>query len=220
MQFSRLFVRRHLVWAATGIGWVGAVTWGSTWLWRYESVAGTPADAPLVYPADPVSRGATSSLPRLILIAHPRCPCTRATISELAALMTRCRGKVAATVLLVQPPGAPAGWERSGIAAAASAIPDVNVVVDEDGRQARQLGAATSGQALLYGADGRLLFSGGITESRGHAGDNAGRAAITALILNQTATDALIIGSTPVYGCRLLDADAASFGTAGESCQK
>ena len=38
------------------------------------------------------------------------------------------------------------------------------------------------GQTLLYDAGGTLIFSGGITGSRGHAGDNAGEAALVALL--------------------------------------
>ena len=38
----------------------------------------------------------------------------------------------------------------------------------------QRFGAETSGQTLLYDRDGRLLFSGGTTGSRGHDGDNAG----------------------------------------------
>src|SRR5436190_6315 len=82
------------------------------------------------------------------------------------------------------------------------AIPGVTVRADVDGEAARRFGAATSGQALLYTADGRLLFSGGITESRGHEGDNAGRSAIAALVLGAEPTK---LATSPVYGCPLFE---------------
>ncbi len=53
---------------------------------------------------------------------------------------------------------------------------------DDDGAEAKRFGAETSGQTLLYDERGTLAFSGGITGSRGHAGDNAGRASLLALI--------------------------------------
>ena len=53
---------------------------------------------------------------------------------------------------------------------------------DDDGAEARRFGAETSGQTLLYDEHGALLFSGGITGARGHAGDNAGRASLVALL--------------------------------------
>ncbi|HYE19874.1 MAG TPA: hypothetical protein VEA69_15605 [Tepidisphaeraceae bacterium] len=143
--------------------------------------------------------------PALVLAVHPRCPCSRATIGELAKLMTDCRGRVTATVLMLRPAGVPAGWERTGLWDAAAAIPGVTVVADDAGRAAGRFGAATSGQALLYGADGRLLFAGGITESRGHSGDNAGRSALTASILGGAPTDTSAVVRTPVYGCPLFD---------------
>ena len=75
----------------------------------------------------------------------------------------------------------------------------MKVVFDPDGVEARRFGAETSGHTLLFGADGRLLFSGGITASRGHAGDNAGESAIVALVNNQTPTRT----QTLVFGCSL-----------------
>ena len=59
----------------------------------------------------------------------------------------------------------------------AAEIPGVEVVSDEDDAQSAAFGAAVSGQTLLYDREGRLIFSGGITAARGHAGDNAGRSA-------------------------------------------
>jgi hypothetical protein len=47
------------------------------------------------------------------------------------------------------------------------------------------------------------MFSGGITASRGHQGDNAGRAAITSLVLGEAHGPELL--RSPVYGCQLFD---------------
>lgn len=183
--------------------WTAIVAFGGASLWRYESAPGAPADPPARWPA--ATRATRrAGLPSLVLLIHPRCPCTRATLGELAQLMTDCSGKLTATVLVLHPQGTPAGWERTDLWSAAAAIPGVTVLSDRDGAESRRFGAATSGQALLYSADGRLLFSGGITESRGHSGDNAGRSAITALVL---AGDRSLVrpASTPVYGCPLFD---------------
>jgi hypothetical protein len=68
---------------------------------------------------------------------------------------------------------------------------------------ARRFAAMTSGHALLYGPNGHLLFSGGITFARGHSGDNPGCDAVIALITtgeNESRTAA-------VFGCSLLDDD-------------
>jgi len=65
--------------------------------------------------------------------------------------------------------------------------------------EARRFGVETSGQTLLYDAGGRLIFSGGITGSRGHAGDNAGEAALVALLTSGQADRR----ATSVFGCPL-----------------
>ena len=85
----------------------------------------------------------------------------------------------------------------------AAAIPNVTVVRDDDGLEARRFGAATSGQSLLYDVNGRLLFSGGITGSRGHSGDNAGRTAMLALLQHAPPGR----DSAFVFGCSLFASD-------------
>jgi hypothetical protein len=147
-------------------------------------------------------------MPTLVVLVHPHCPCTAATISELADLMSECHGKLAATVLMIRPAGMPEGWERTDLWERAAAINGVSVASDAGGAMCRRFGAATSGQALLYAADGRLLFSGGITESRGHRGANAGRSTIASLVAG-SADDARST-LTPVYGCPLLSDSFAS----------
>jgi hypothetical protein len=54
---------------------------------------------------------------------------------------------------------------------------------------------------LLYSAGGERLFSGGITFARGHAGDNAGRAAIEAWSTGSPPG----YRETPVFGCPIID---------------
>ena len=75
------------------------------------------------------------------------------------------------------------------------------MVSDLDGAEARRFGAETSGHTLLFDLDGNLLFSGGITQSRGHAGGNAGESAIVSLVNTRTADRA----RTLVFGCSLFD---------------
>lgn len=187
-----------------GAAWATTVAFGISRLWTYSADPGAAAAAPLNWPADaPIIPNST--LPSLVLTIHPHCPCSRATIGELAKLMTDCQGKLTATVLMLRPANAPAGWEQTDLWTSAAAIPGVRVVTDEHGEGAHDFGASTSGQALLYSPDGRLLFAGGITESRGHAGDNAGRSAITALVLDPATTSHPHPASTAVYGCPLFD---------------
>jgi hypothetical protein len=137
--------------------------------------------------------------PTLVLAIHPKCPCTRATLSELAVLMARAEGRLKAHAILVRPETMDEDWAKSDLWRAARAIPGVEARIDPDGTEARRFGAATSGMALYYDADGKLRFAGGITAARGHAGDNAGRASIEGLAWGRGADRA----TTPVFGCSL-----------------
>ncbi len=136
----------------------------------------------------------------LLMFVHPQCPCTRASIEELNRLLARTEARVTARVLFFKPSGFPADWTRTGLWRSTAAIPGVTVVEDVDGAQARLFGAETSGYVLLYDTQGQLEFKGGITGSRGHAGDNAGENAVCSLLAGKTAS----LKQTQVYGCSLL----------------
>ncbi len=138
----------------------------------------------------------------LVLAIHPRCPCSRATLGELAKIMARGQGRVQAQVLCYKPEGAVDAWAQTDLWRSAAAIPDVRVLADEGGREAARFGAETSGQTLLFDGAGRLLFHGGITASRGHAGDNAGSDAVLAQLIGTTARQ-----TTQVFGCPIRECD-------------
>jgi hypothetical protein len=197
--------RQYVIFLLSATVWLVAVSAGLRTLWDHELAPGIPGSPPAQWPAESQLQRAPGRA-TLILWAHPHCPCTRASIGELAVLMARLHGRVMAYVLFSTPQGVAAGWERTALWDSAAAIPGVQARRDQDNREARRFHAATSGQTILYDAQGRLLFSGGITASRGHSGDNAGRSAIVAL-LTQGATDR---SRTVVFGCSLFDAPARS----------
>jgi hypothetical protein len=188
--------------------WVSATGVGIGFLWDYENTPGTAAAAPAHWPEGSRLRRSAGGA-TLVLLAHPHCPCTRASIGELSRLMAQAEGRVTAYVLFVKPQGFAVEWEKTDLWSSAAAIPGVQVVRDDAGVEALHFRAATSGQVTLYDRAGRLLFSGGITSARGHAGDNAGRAAIVSL-LN---TDEAGLRETPVFGCPLFaKGDECQFG--------
>jgi hypothetical protein len=113
--------------------------------------------------------------------------------------MLSLRGKVKAYVLVVRPREFPAGWEETEVVRRAREIPGTTVVSDLDGTKAALFGAGTSGQAMLYDVQGRLLFNGGMTASRGHIGDNAGVQRIASWVTTGKADR----DSSLVYGCAL-----------------
>jgi hypothetical protein len=182
--------------------WLCAIGMGMWMIENYQNTQGAVGVAPTKWPADsPIKR--LPGRATLVILAHPHCPCTRASIGELALLMTQCQGRVATFVLFFKPEGFPEGWERTDLWDSAASIPGVTVLGDQGGVEAARFNGVTSGVAMLYDVDGRLLFSGGITESRGHSGDNEGRSAIASLLTGEGTGQS----ETPVFGCSLLDED-------------
>lgn len=182
------------------LAWSGGIVLGFGMLWRHENVPGLPAHPPADWPsASRIERSA--EFHTLVMLAHPKCPCTRASVGELGRLMAQSKGRAQAHVLMYRPSGTEEGWAHTDIWKSAAAIPGVTVTMDIDGVEARYFGAETSGQTLLYDPLGKLLFSGGITGSRGHAGDNSGRDAVVSLLLHGISDDT----QTEVFGCSLND---------------
>jgi hypothetical protein len=185
------------------LAWLIAAAAGSWAMMRYENAPGSAGDPPKVWPADSQIVRALDR-PTLVMLAHPRCPCTRASIGELAKLVAACPTQARSYVLFAKPSGTEEGWEKSDLWQSAAAIPGVVVMCDDGGVEAKRFGVSTSGETLLFDADGNLRFAGGITLSRGHYGDNPGRDALTALLFSgETA-----LHRTAVFGCDVCDRPA------------
>lgn len=183
--------------------WLACVTTGFLALAVYEKRPGASADAPSVWPA-----GCALPPPEgqhvLVMFAHPHCPCTRASMSELERIAARTRERLGVHVVFYSDPALGEGWERGDLWEQAAAIPHARVWKDPGGALAERFDARTSGQALVYAPDGRLVFRGGITGSRGHAGDNAGKSAVLSLVQGAEPE----IDRTPVFGCALASSRA------------
>jgi hypothetical protein len=182
-----------------GVCWVAAVSVGLSVLWAYENGPGGAADAPEQWPVAS-HLPAPHQRPALVLLVHPQCPCSHATVAELARLMAHAPDRVDAHVLFLKPRGMSESWAKSDLWQNAAAIPGVDVRLDEGGVEAQRFGGATSGETLLYDTAGHLQFNGGITGSRGHEGDNAGRSTLESLLTGGTSGTKL---STLVFGCAL-----------------
>lgn len=182
--------------------WGAAVALGMGSLWSYTTRPGPAANPPRHWPADSqISR--TAGIPALVMLAHPHCPCSRASIEELDRLMAHAGKAMDVSVLFTRPDGVADEWERSDLWTQAAAIPGVRVLRDDEGLEAARFGASTSGQVILYDGSGELRFSGGITSARGHSGGNLGGDAIVSLLTEGTADR----DSTPVFGCSLFETE-------------
>ena len=189
--------RRSLVLAT--IAWIALSIAGLSAVWDHAGTPGVAAEVPDRWPASgtelPFER------PQLLVFAHPRCPCTRATLRELARLTTSASGRLDVRVHFFVPRDATAEWRETDLWELARRIPNVLASPDPGGRLAAQFGVATSGQVLLFDRDGQLVFAGGLTPMRGHEGDSTGSAAIRAFLDAGRPHRA----DSPVYGCALSD---------------
>ena len=190
------------------VGWLLAVCTGMAVLVNYETRPGLAGTVDKVWPAGS-ALPRPNGTPQLVLFVHPRCPCTRASIRELDRIMAHCRGRLTVVVALLDPSDRDSSWTETDLYDSAAAIPGVQVLMDIDGASARLFGVETSGHAMLYDAHGSLVFSGGITASRGHSGDNDGATAIIEFVRQPQAR--LSHSGTPlmrsqVFGCRLFHA--------------
>jgi hypothetical protein len=195
-------VKKHAVITAAVALWIPAVCFGISTVWRYSITAGHPAAPPIEWPRTaPIER--TVGRATLVMFVHPQCGCSRATLGELAIIMTHEGSRVKASVFFYRPPAEPTRWARTDLWETATAIPGVHAFEDPNGSMARSFGVFTSGQTLLYDSSGLLRFQGGITAFRGHSGDNAGRSVITALLHGDVLPLAAFPVTTPVFGCSL-----------------
>jgi len=200
-----------MIWIGAA-AWLAAVAGGFAFLLRYKSTpAAQSGAAPAQWPAG-------SRVPRsdrrstLLLFAHPRCICTRASLAELARMMARFHDRVEAKVLFWMPADAPPDWNSGDLWTSAGRIRGVAVLRDEGGREASRFGIATSGGVVLYDQRGRLLFQGGITQSRGHEGDSFGQERIASLLTTGAADRA----DAPVFGCALGEEPPVRMARAGK----
>lgn len=190
-------VRKRLA-CVLGVLWVLAIGRGFQMLWTYSATPGAATSVPAEFPGGSRVRRVPGRA-TLIMFAHPRCPCTRASLHELQDLLARRRDRVDAHVLFLRPPGTEEGFEETDLWRSAAGMPGVAVATDERGEEAARFGARTSGHMVLYDGGGRLLFQGGITGARGHEGDNVWRAQASAVLEKGPARTP----ETPVFGCGL-----------------
>ena len=191
---------RVLVTAAVSI-WLTAVSIGLGLVNHYAATPGREGSPVESWS----SRGLVeieSGQPALIVFIHPLCPCTRATLEEVEHLVALCGDAVSTHIVCVVAEGLDDRWRESDLVERARSLEHVRFWVDDGGEEATRLGALTSGHVMLYDATGHLVMHGGITASRGHAGESRGAEAIVDLVRGLTTTEHRH-GSFPVFGCPL-----------------
>jgi hypothetical protein len=177
---------------------IGLVICALAILWDNANKPGLPAHAQKNWPHK-TSLQRHLDFSTLVMFVYPHCDCSEASLSELNQIMKKVDNRLNVFIVFVTPAGKPAFWKNTGLWSSARLIPNTQIILDQGALEADRFGAQTSGQVLLYDPQGQLIFSGGITRARGHAGDNAGKSAIISYINNHQ----LAIQSAPVFGCAL-----------------
>jgi hypothetical protein len=178
--------------------WLSLTSAGVAGLWLYSSSPGNEGNPPDVWPAGSSLRREPGTS-TLVMFLHPQCPCSRASIYELAVLLAHSAGNLHPEVVFLKAPGKEDSWTHGELWHDAAELPGTVVTSDLAGREAALFQVTTSGETVVYDAAGNLRFHGGMTGARGHIGDNTGCSAVESYA-NAGVTSTT---RTRVFGCPL-----------------
>lgn len=199
---------RRVAIGVVSAAWLTGIGLGLTWWEAYERRAGE-------WPAAEGGRIAPSGYWELQLFLHPHCPCSRGSVEQFQHLVQRLEGqKVSATVWLVRPPEAAAGWEAGEMLEQLRRWGGAAVRLDAGGEVARRWKAAVSGHVVVTDPQGRIRFRGGLTRGRQRRGAGPACDAIVRMVEfgadntspansdseEESPTEPL---TAPVFGCPL-----------------
>ena len=135
--------------------WVGLALAGLLRLAAFDTAPGPHGPLDAQWPPgaalrlDPRAEG-----PTLLLFLHGKCPCSQASLSELAEVLARSRVPLRVHVYVYRPATKAEHWTETALWKQARALPGINLHWDDDGDEARRFGALTSGEVLLWAVTG------------------------------------------------------------------
>ena len=133
------------------------------------------------------------------MFVHPLCPCSKASVAELARLLETSNGRCAATIYFVVPNGSEVSPRDSEPWQQVALLANTTLTIDRDGNAAKW-GANASGQTFVFDRHHTLRFKGGLTRARGKTGPTNASRAILDLIDGDTSQTLI---ESPVFGCSL-----------------
>src|SRR5262249_45493081 len=138
------FMGRRPILIATGLLWGGAILFGARVLLSYENTPGAPGRPPSMWPAETaIARGGNRFT--LVMLAHPNCPCSRASLVELDHIMASSQGNLTAHVIFSKPGADRAEIESTALWRQAARIPGVVPWFDQSGLETQRFGGEVSG---------------------------------------------------------------------------
>ncbi len=190
--------RKQGVLIALCVAWCVSLATGFAVFASYKSASSDQGEAsPLRFPSD-ASFVRNAEKPTLLMFIHPGCACSRASLAELARVLLQV-GPVPQTFVVIQADGPPEALVETDITRKARGLAGVSVVVDAFGHEAQRFAATTSGHTLLYAEQGELLFSGGLTNTRGHEGPSFGQEHLLSVLRDHDRSQK----HTEIFGCSL-----------------
>ncbi len=199
-----------VAWIAAAVaGWYGISAYG------FKGDPRATTDLVSQWPAESTIAQMTGR-PTLVLFLHPKCPCSRATVAELERLPVLVPANALPNVCIVAAAPRSSGdrWWSNQFLDRVGRLPNARLVRDSGGVETALFGARISGTVLLFDADGNRLYAGGVTMSRGHAGDNVGLQAVTDLLVNHDAS----VSPIPPLGCDMVRERREPAGATPVSC--
>lgn len=198
---SRPVSRLHALipWVCALAGWAAVIAVGLMVLEAYATSPGARGRSLVDWPQSCVIP-IDGEHPTLLIFLHPLCPCSSASIDELNEIVARYGDRVRMHAVVLRT----VTLEKRGAGAierSLAAVPGMKIWNDNGGALAHRFGVLTSGHVLLYDSAGRLTYSGGITPTRGHRGNDSGKSAISEAILGAQFDRS----PTPVFGCPLFE---------------
>ncbi|MBX3360034.1 MAG: hypothetical protein KF912_13170 [Phycisphaeraceae bacterium] len=195
--------------------WLGMLGVGMGVIEHYANRPGPIGPVPAAHEPG-IHEPRTRPLARMYV--HPRCPCSRASLLELAALMSSPGVVADVEIHVYRPADAPDDWAKGRAWRIAEQIPRARVLIDPEAARAHADGALTSGHLVVRTAAGSLAFSGGITRSRGQHGPSPAHDRVLPLLrADRESDDTLTLGAVtaatnPVFGCLITQARECATG--------
>lgn len=192
-----------------GFCWIGMCLIGTYLAMSYDFQAGRLGPRLAAWPTGPDYSYSLAPIQpptktTVLAFLHPRCVCTRATVTQLVKAFEAHPGADLMVSVFTPLNGArDKAWGESSeyVRTIQAAIPSAKIIWDRGGIQAWRFGAFTSGTILVYDAKGQEIFRGGITDQRGGERDNPGLQRLSRLLTGERMVEA---DSTPVFGCSLV----------------
>jgi len=195
MLSSRITSSKWLILAVTF--WLLAIGSGYCWLMAKSFQARQLVEDPVLDLK--TVHMLSNTRPTLFVFLHPECPCSAATVEELARISERCNGELKILGIFSDYSTLPHPPHQSGMWNKLESILGARPLLDDDAHLRRSFHASTSGECFLLGPDAHVLYHGGITSARGHAGPSSGGDAI----ISSFNGDTMGIVTAPVFGCTL-----------------